>query len=517
MSAPAQAADEQFAELMAAFDEALAAGRAEDFLARTPPPPHLAVRLQRAQDCLRRLSATWSERAENPPVRVGRFQIERELGRGGFGVVYLAFDPLLKRPVALKVPRLEALATPELRQRFLREAELTAGLDHPNIMAVYEAGQAGAVGYIASAYCPGPDLGRWLAQQPQSLSPRAAATLVRTLAEALAYCHQRGILHRDLKPSNVLLMPLAAPPDQPEGLPFVPRLTDFGLAKLMEASLTETRSSVILGTPLYMAPEQAEGRTRAVSPATDVYALGAILYELIACRPPFVGASLLEVLAQVRGQEPVPPRKVRSEVPRALETICLKCLAKEPAQRYASARALADDLRRFAAGEAIRARPPGLARRLATWACNPARIREAGIYTIVLHTALTFWTPASGVAFHLYAQLRPSQYEGNQPVSEFFQRIIFLVAAFHLPQIWLGVKTLARRRWAMWAGIIVAALTLTVALGVLLGIMDVFTDYDGDRLARWSLHSLLAVLLAVQVLLLGTALVADRNLRRQER
>ena len=506
--------DDQFVELVAAFDEALAGGRAEDFLARTPPPPQLAARLQRAQACLRRLTANWVGQAGNPPVRVGRFQVERELGRGGFGVVYLAFDPTLKRQVALKVPRLETLATPELRQRFLREAELTAGLDHPNIVPVYEAGQAGAVGYITSAFCAGPDLGRWLVEHPQSLSPSAAATLVRTLADALEYCHQRGILHRDLKPSNILLVPRADDPESVQGLPFIPRLTDFGLAKLMEASLSETQSSVILGTPLYMAPEQAEGRPQHVGPATDVYALGAILYELLTQRPPFTGASLLQVLGRVRTEGPVAPRKLQPTVPRDLETICLKCLAKEPAQRYPSASALADDLRRFEGGEPIQARPPDLLHRLGNWSRSPARIREAGIFTIVLHTALSFWTPASAVAFHLFARFQPWKYEGSQPIGEFFQRILFLVLVLHLPQIWLGVKTLARRRWAMWAAIAISTLTLGVALGVLLGAMDVFTDYDGDRLARWSLHSLLVVLLAVQVLLLGTALRADRNLRR---
>jgi WD40 repeat protein len=307
------------------------------------------------------------------PSQLGRFQIRRELGRGAFGRVFLAYDPQLARDVALKIPRAEALASPELRERFQREARAAAGLDHPNIVPVYEAGEVGSVAFIASAYCPGPSLAAWLKERSEPVPPRMAAAIVADLAEAMDHAHGRGVVHRDLKPSNVILSPAAAPADAevpvPEGWGFVPRVTDFGLAKWLEgyaeaarATLPaqQTESGVILGTPSYMAPEQAGGQGRKVGPAADIYALGAVLYELLVGHPPFDADSVLAILEQVRTQEPVAPRRLRPRLPRDLETICLKCLRKEPPRRYATARDLADDLRRFLAGEPIRARPVSL-------------------------------------------------------------------------------------------------------------------------------------------------------------
>jgi WD40 repeat protein len=313
----------------------------------------------------------------DPGAHLGHFRLLHVLGAGGHGVVYLAEDLRLGRRVALKVPRVEALGSAVLRRRFLREARAAAALDHPNLVPVYESGEIGAYCYIASAYCEGPTLAAWLRARAAPVQARAAATLVTTLAGAVRHAHERGILHRDIKPANVLLsFSRDAEGSAPGALPsgsrlneFVPRLTDFGLAKLFESPSDDpTRHGAVLGTPLYMAPEQAQGRVADIGPATDVYALGVLLYEVLSGRPPFRGGTDLDTLRLVLHEDPEPPARLRGDVPRDLEAICLKCLEKDPVRRYATAQALADDLQRFLAGKPTLARPLGAGGRAARWA-----------------------------------------------------------------------------------------------------------------------------------------------------
>ncbi len=326
------------------------------------------------------------------PRQFGRFQIVRELGRGGLGVVLLANDPVLKRKVALKIPRPEALLTPDLRQRFAREGQAAARLTHPNLVAVYEVGDVGPVAFIAAAYCNGPNLAEWLANSKQSLSPRAAAEIVAQLADGIAYAHAQGVLHRDLKPGNVVLemhersesVPYVVP-DRVVVLPFTPKITDFGLARIADNAGGETRAGLLMGTPAYMAPEQVAGRTDEVGCQADVYALGTILYELLANQPAFSGATDLETLRRVTHEEPIAPRKLSSHVPPDLEAICLKCLQKLPGRRYAGASALAADLRRFLAGRPTQARPPSSIERLLKWARRqPATASLIGVAAAAL-------------------------------------------------------------------------------------------------------------------------------------
>jgi serine/threonine-protein kinase len=291
--------------------------------------------------------------------QVPGYEVEAVLGCGGMGVVYKARQHALGRSVALKMLLAGPFAGPQELGRFRRETAALACLRHANIVPVYDAGEVEARPYFAMEFLEGGSLAQKLSGTPQPA--RQAAALLVTLAEAMQVAHQGGILHRDLKPANILLTA--------DG---TPKIADFGLARRLEGGTGLTQSGVLMGTPNYMAPEQALGQTT-VGPAVDVYALGAILYELLTGRPPFQGETAASTIHQVLTQSPVPPSRLNFKVPRDLETICLKCLQKAPQHRYASAQALADDLRRFGEGRPIRARPVGWGARSWRWGRrNPA-------------------------------------------------------------------------------------------------------------------------------------------------
>jgi eukaryotic-like serine/threonine-protein kinase len=353
------------------------------------------------EESLRLLDEIWpSDKSDEEqfPRPFGRFTILGELGRGGFGVVYLAEDPLLGRKVALKLPRVEVLSGTEGWRRFLREARAASRLDHPNLIPLLDAGAIGPVGYIVSAFVPGPSLEQWLRHNRGACSPRWGAQLVRALAQAIEHAHQKNVLHRDLKPGNVMLHATECDRDAPDrrtwenGRPesWTPRICDFGLAKLREIGTDETKSRIGCGSPPYMAPEQAEGRHDDVGPATDVYGLGTILYELLAGRPPFSGASDLEILRKVVVDEPVSPRKHRPESPRDLETICLKCLSKGPGKRYATATELVDELERYLEARPIRARPLPVWARGWRWARRKPALAALATMTLLVVVAGLF-------------------------------------------------------------------------------------------------------------------------------
>jgi serine/threonine-protein kinase len=286
--------------------------------------------------------------------RIPGYEVEAVLGRGGMGIVFRARHLRLNRSVALKMALAGDFAEPRERQRFQREAEAAAGLRHPNVVQIYDVGDTDGRPYLTMELVEGGSLAQKLAGTPQPA--REAATLLAVLAGAVHAAHACGIIHRDLKPGNVLLTG--------DG---VPKISDFGLARRLEGTPGLTQSGVPLGTPSYMAPEQARSQTQAIRPAVDVYALGAILYEVLTGRPPFRGETAAETVLQVISQDPVPPSRLSTRLPRDLETICLKCLEKEPGRRYVSAAALADDLRRFGEGRPIQARPVGHAERLWRW------------------------------------------------------------------------------------------------------------------------------------------------------
>jgi WD40 repeat protein/thiol-disulfide isomerase/thioredoxin/tRNA A-37 threonylcarbamoyl transferase component Bud32 len=336
-------------------------------------------------------------RAELPSVP--GHEVLGELGRGGMGVVYKARHLALNRPVALKMLRAGALAGEQEVSRFRREAEAVARLQHPNIVQVYEVGETGGLPYIALEYVEGNSLAEQLDGTPWPA--RRAAALLEVLARALDVAHRRGIVHRDATPANVLL---AA-----DG---TPKWTDFGLAKRLDADVTQTQTGAILGTPPYMAPEAAAGRNKEVGPPADIYGAGALLYELLTGRPPFRAETLFDTLQQVLAQEPVPPGRLNPKVPRDLETICLKCLRKEPHQRYASAEALADDLRAFLDGRPIQARRTPWYARTGRWCRRNPAVAALLLAVVGLLAAVAFGS--AGAAIRLDRAYREVMKSGQE-------------------------------------------------------------------------------------------------------
>lgn len=333
--------------------------------------------------------------SRSTPSEMRGYEILCELGRGGMGVVYKARQIGLNRLVALKMVLSGVYASQQERARFRTEAEAVARLQHPNIVQIYEIGEHEGQPFFSLEFCEGGSLAEQLDGTP--VPARQAANLVETLAGAVHAAHQYGIVHRDLKPANILLS-LSREPRANAATALtrssrlndaIPKITDFGLAKMLEQPAGQTKPGAVMGTPSYMAPEQAEGKNKEVGPAADTYALGAILYELLTGRPPFKAESDLETLQQVVKDDPVPVRHLQPRVPRDLETICMKCLQKIPAHRYESAQALAEDLGHFRRGEPIIARPTPAWERAWKWAQRHRAAASLIVVTLVGVLAVT--------------------------------------------------------------------------------------------------------------------------------
>jgi serine/threonine-protein kinase len=366
-----------------------------------------------------------AEDTETELPRIAGYEVEAVLGRGGMGVVFKARQIRPNRPVALKMLLAGGYAGARERARFLREVEAAARLRHPNIVSIYEAGEYDGRPYFTMELIEGGTLAQQLARELPT--PRRAAELVGALAVTVQFAHTSGVIHRDLKPANILLTgPLAdgansgggnlraLPPSESWG---ALKIADFGLARFLGAEPELTRTGARLGTPSYMAPEQALGKTGEIGPAVDVYALGAILYETLTGSPPFAGPNSVETERRVISEEPAQPSHANPNVPRDLETICLKCLHKIPARRYASARDLADDLHRFLDGKPITARPVGAIERGAKWARrHPTSTAVAAALLVVLVTMI-------GLGVWIDHQRRTRQTEQVQREQQAHQRI----------------------------------------------------------------------------------------------
>jgi serine/threonine protein kinase len=373
-------------------------------LATVPPEtdPEWATHHSRA--VIDRVAAALEEDRRRPPDRnpasaveepslpeIPGYDVLQRIGSGGTADVYKAFHKQLRRIVALKIIR--ERARPEQRDRFRREAEALAGLRHPGIVQIYETGQYRDALFMALEFEPGGSLSKFLRGQPQPAVP--AARFVAAAASAIHSAHRAGLIHRDLKPANILLAEWESPSsfDRVEPAPQrypQPKITDFGLVKRVAEESALTASRDVLGTPSYMAPEQVAGGERPIGPATDVYALGTVLYEMLAGRPPFRAATPIDTVIQVRFDEPLPPSRLTRSVPRDLETVCMKCLEKEPANRYESAEDLADDLNRFAEGRPVKARPARWPVRLWRWTRRNPRVAAltAAVFLLLLGMAV---------------------------------------------------------------------------------------------------------------------------------
>jgi serine/threonine-protein kinase len=345
------------------------------------------------------------------PSRLGKYELIEEVGRGAFGIVYRARDTELGRTVAVKVPRAGRPAAPGEMDRFLREARNVAQLEHPHIVPVHDAGRDGEACYLVSAFVAGTTLADRLADG--RLAPRDAAELAARVADALQHAHRQGVVHRDIKPSNILI------DGQGE-----PHLTDFGLAKRDVGEITVTLDGELLGSPAYMSPEQARGEAHRVDGRSDVFSLGVVLYELLTGERPFRGDHLHMIRKQVIEDEPRPPRRLNDRIPRDLETICLKCLGKEPRQRYATAGALADDLRRFLTGRPIQARPIGVLGRSGRWCRrNPAVAALGAALLLVFLGGFAAVTAQWLRARREWARAERNLQLANQSVDDYFTKV----------------------------------------------------------------------------------------------
>jgi serine/threonine protein kinase len=359
------------------------------------------------------------------------YDVLGELGRGGMGIVYKARQVGLNRVVALKMILEGAFTRRDIIARFKKEAEAEARLQHPNIVQIFEIGELFGRPYFSFEYVEGGTLGQRLAGNP--LQPEEAARITEILANAVHAAHLAGIIHRDLKPANILITR--------DG---IPKITDFGLSKHLDANSELTTTGAVFGTPSYMAPEQALGETRIIRVPTDIYALGAILYEMLTGRPPFRGPTALDTLEQVRSEEPVSPRRLQPKVPRDLELICLKCLEKEPRQRYASALELAADLQRFLDGQTVLAVRGSSYRGLTRWLRRVERIREAGRMMIVIGLTTCIFS-----VLHLFFSFVPPEQDPWYVETRTFFASCLIAGLF---QAMVGVRTLTKSQSALWVG-----------------------------------------------------------------
>jgi len=417
---------------------------------------------------------------------LGRYRLLELIGEGTFAKVWKAQDARLDRLVAIKLPRRHQLDE-RAAERFQREARAGAQLAHPGIASLHDVAYAAGQGYIVTDFIDGVELGQWRREQPPSF--REIARLVEAIAAALQHAHAHGVIHRDIKPSNILVDAAGQP-----------HITDFGLALRPASEATLTVDGDILGTPIYMSPEQANGESHRVDARSDVYSLGVVLYELLTGEQPFHGTFRM-VQLQVLHEEPRPPRKVNDQVPKDLEAITLKAMAKEPAQRYGSAEQMAQDLARYLAGEHVKARPASAWSKFWAWCCRPERVNEAG--------ALMLFYGAVLVVFSLFGSvvLATGLHPTADPMTA-VQRLLLLISCLYLPLMVAGLWTARRRPAGLWLAFGLMWAGFGVSVAGLAGVRIFGGNLHVDPQVRLPLYSLLALTTLIGVLLISVALLA---------
>jgi serine/threonine protein kinase len=432
-----------------------------------------APREERADRTMHEQPATLTD-GVSAGQRFGEYELLSEIARGGMGVVYRANQIALNRVIALKMILAGKLANADDVQRFRTEAEAAARLQHPNIVRVHDVGSVAGQHYFTMEYIAGTSLDQRLTQGP--LAGRAAARYVQTLARAVYFAHKQGVLHRDLKPSNILI-------DADDE----PHITDFGLAKqLGRPKSGQTHTGTVLGTPSYMAPEQAQGRTNEIGPACDIYSLGAILYELVTGRPPFRAENPLDTLMQVIDHEPVPPRLLNPSIDHDLETICLKCLEKNPANRYVSAEELASDLQRYLNGDTISARSFNMLDRLKHSLERDTHTADFSAWSsmILVMAAVIFAEHVTVSALVLTGQ--PQRFINLSRLTQFV--LLAALFCYNRRSRLLPTNAAERTLWTIWIGYFVTYFAI-VATTRLLTFRHVIVG--NDEISSVYLHELL--------------------------
>jgi len=388
---------------------------------------------------------------------LSKFVIKKQIGQGTFGSVYEAFDLVMRRTVAIKVAHANVSNDPKVRLRFSQEMRLAAKLNHPGIVQIYEAGEDDGRVYFAMELCNGQTLSQWLSEQDQAVAIQTAASIICQAALAVEHGHWRGVVHRDLKPDNMMI-------DQnSQGEPKI-RILDFGLAFGVEDSMRQTSSSAMIGTPLYMSPEQVDSDGFPIGPRSDIFALGAILYELLAGSSPFASDSLPQVLDKIRNENIVNPRKIRSDIPKDLDVICMKALRSRPDQRYETAAALAIDLESFLNDRPIHASSMTLLERTTNWLRRPDRIPEFGLGLIAINLLVLSW---AALNYPLVMCLFPGS--STDAVSQqMFLPLVCLIIPCHGLMLWSSNRIYNRKlsrpvmSWHFSATILMAVVSISV-------------------------------------------------------
>lgn len=468
------------------------------------------------RDLERRLEGLWQSAGDSVPSaasidqqRISHFQIRKVLGRGAFGIVYFAIDQRSGCEVALKVPRPEVLLDPEKRKRFEVEAAAVLTLDHPNIVQVYEADLSGPAPFIAAAYCDGPNLAEWIERRSEPPDWQDSARLIAKIADAVEYAHQCGVVHRDLKPANVML----ASADQFDQVTdklesFEPQITDFGLAKLTDPMLTDTRSSLLVGTPMYMAPEQMDRRqTSGGSGAEDVYSLGVMLFELLTQRLPIRGETYFEVLENIRGAPPLHARNVCKDLPKSIAAICNICLKKNPAARYSSAGDLANDLRNCIAERPIVGKSFSSFEKMKYWATHPDRIRTAAAFTLGAQAVILLWFIVCTASLCLFDLIDWGQY------LKIMLQDAMIITCSSCVMCWAGWQALRGRHIGIAIAMLMTMLVFPLSLLPLFGTVILFQPVYANQPSYFSfvIHMVPATGFLIQFILLICALMAIRR------